>query len=388
MKNTYQLKIEKLAFGGEGIAHHEGKTFFVQGALPGETVTAFETQSKKNFSKARVAEIIQASPKRIIPVCRYAAHCPGCQYQHAAYDEEVRWKEIQVLEILESMAGVSRDRIRPIVPSPKALGYRQSLTLHPVSKTKDRRSVTRLGLVGDDDRTVFPLEHCVLADERLRPVLTRTFSGKVPDRVTFRLSSSSQIVSDGEDTFFRVRLAGQELVCSSRGFFQNNLEVTELLIGRLASWIDAAGSEVLFDLYCGCGTLGLLAGGDRTVFFIEENPANVVALRMNLEERGRSADRIVSGRVEKVLSGALESQTRKVAILVDPPRTGMEDSLVDRLAVEAKAESLFYVSCEPTTLARDLKKLTSGRWEVREAVPFDMFPRTGHVETAVWLKQK
>ena len=129
---TLELIIGKCAFGGDGIALHEGKVYFVEGALPGERILAGVTEEKKNFSRAVILKILEPSSHRVDPPCPYVEHCGGCQYQHVDYREELRLKETQLAEIFRNMPGVSPEKIMPIAASDSDYGYRHSVTLHPV----------------------------------------------------------------------------------------------------------------------------------------------------------------------------------------------------------------------------------------------------------------
>ena len=171
------------------------------------------------------------------------------------------------------------------------------------------------------------------------------------------------------------------------GFFQNNWEVTEILADKIRSWVNSASPKAFFDLYAGVGTFTFLCADQvENIYAIEESRQASAALEMNAKESSRRI-KIVQGRVESAFPKVWGSvATKDAVIFVDPPRTGMEKSLTDFLAEKVQAKALIYVSCDPATLARDLKILvSSGNWQVEEVVPFDMFPRTKHVEAAALL---
>ena len=374
-----ELKVVKTAFGGDGIASVSGKTCFVEGALPGETVLAEVFQEKKNYLKARTVQVLVASPERREPPCRYYASCGGCQYQHFSYEEELRQKENQVIEAL--------GKVSPMVRSPKDYGYRNSVTLHP--SLQDEKNPQRLAFVGRDNVSKVVVNECLLADERLQGVFPLKW--RVPrgtEGLRFKLSEKGDVVPDIDARFYRAALSGQSFLAHSRGFFQNNLAVTELLAARLSEWIQARPPEVFFDLFAGVGTFSFLCAGTAPkVVCVEESKESVEALRMNREEKKRLGLEIVEGRVENVFPALFEKEKKeRNLVLLDPPRQGLSPHLAHFLGDRKDIQTLIYVSCDVPTLARDLKILTSqGRFRVEEAVPFDMFPRTKHIETAVLL---
>lgn len=381
------LRVDKTAYGGEGLALHEGKVYFVEGALPGEEVEAAVVEEKKNFGRARAVRVLRASPHRVEPACRYAARCGGCQYQHVDYPGELALKEAQLEEIFRPLPGAA-SAIRPIVPSPSPTGYRNSLTLHPIPQKGSKTAV--LGFVAKDNVSKVAVAECQLADPRLAPVLAREYSvRKATDKMTFRVAENGQVVGDGDEAFLRVRLAGESLLTSSKGFFQNNLAVAGLLAEKTAAWTRAVSPDVFFDLYAGVGAFSFTAGklAPKTVA-VEESPSSVAAMRMNREERKAASMTVVEGRVEKKFPDIWEKEaTGRALILLDPPRQGLAPELA-RFLSKVEAAALVYVSCDPATLARDLKVLLeAGRWRLSEIAPFDMFPRTKHIETAVLLRR-
>ena len=374
------LKVEKTAFGGEGLAHlPDGKACFIEGALPGETVSAEILSEKKNFVKARLKQILQASPDRVTPPCPYYNHCGGCQYQHVSYPTELKFKEDQVRELLSRQAGLDPKLVAPIRFSHKDYAYRNSVTLHAQK--------TMFGFIGKDNRSIIPVKNCLLADERLEPVFRfKLQKKKKADRVTFKLDEKGRIVSDLEETFFRIRLKDESFLVSSQGFFQNNLAVTELISDQISRWVEEEAPEEFFDLYAGVGVFSFLSAKNvPKIVCVEESPQSVQALRMNRDERKRTSVEILEGKTERLFPKRLERDPKmKKVILMDLPRQGLDAGRARFLAQRAESSTLIYLSCDPATLARDLKTiLGGGRAKVTQVIPFDMFPRTAHVEVLV-----
>jgi len=380
-----EIEITKLAFGGEGIGVVEGKTCFVEGALPGETVIAKVLQDKKNFMRARTLRVLTASPGRVVPPCVYVDMCGGCQYQHVAYADELRMKEAQVREAVMRGLGLPGDVVRAIRRGSKEYRYRNSVTLHPTQKEGPQT----LGFVARDNRTRLAVADCLLVDERLTPVFrTRFRPKKGADRLSFKLGDKGEIVTDQEESYVRIQVGGRSLLASSRGFFQNNLEVTGLIAAEVARWTAETRPDRFFDLFAGVGTFTFLAAREvPNVFCVEESPESLKALRMNRSEQGMNAVEIVEGRVEKAFPLVFEREKKgRVMLCLDPPRGGLERDLAEFIGAKAGVAGIAYVSCDLATLVRDLRiLLANDRYEVREIVPFDMFPRTKHVEIAVYL---
>lgn len=398
-KKNLEIEVQSVAFGGEGIGHVDGKTCFVEGGLPGETVIVQVTQEKRNFLRSRVLKVLDPSPMRLSPPCPYVETCGGCQYQHVSYGEELRLKEDQVRSILSRALGEEAGgAIEKIRHAGREYRTRNSVTLHRTSRDPAREQP--LGFVGRDNKSVVSVRDCLLADERLSEVFqTRVRMRAGGDRATFRLGADGRIASDFTETFPRVRLpspqragavAGvgdRELIVSSQGFFQNNLAVTALAADEIRRWVESLKPAVFFDLFSGVGTFAFLSGTSvPAVVCIEENPASLRALRMNREEHRRPDFEIIEGRVEKAFPIVFSGKRRERAVLcLDPPRGGLDPELARFLSGQSEFLGIAYVSCDPTTLARDLKILTSGPLRLERAVPFDMFPRTKHIETVAFL---
>jgi tRNA/tmRNA/rRNA uracil-C5-methylase (TrmA/RlmC/RlmD family) len=381
---TIEVTIEKLVFGGEGLAHHEGKACFVEGALPGERVVARVTADKKNFLKARAIKILSTSPSRVKAPCVYVEKCGGCQYQHLDYASELKAKEEQLKEVLAPL-NLAPSVFQSIVSSSKDYGYRNSVTLHRSSRENTPQAMS---FVGRDNTTKIKIDTCLLID----PVLAKVFEakyrfGKDQDKVTFKLSHMNDIVSDEKEVFFRVKIGGEELIANSKGFFQNNLAVTALLTAKIKEWVTEAMPDKFYDLYAGVGTFSFLSAPDVSeIVCIEDSLPNTAALAMNKAEKNKTNLSIVTEKVERVFPKIYDEDTSlKRVIFIDPPRQGMSQDLVRFLMQAKKPYRFIYVSCDAATLARDLSHLISSGYNVSKVVPFDMFPRTKHLEIAVLL---
>ena len=388
---SIELQIQKIAFGGEGIGFINGKTCFVEGVLPGEKVLVKVLQDKKNFLRAKLLKVLTPSSYRLDPPCSYVKHCGGCQYQHISYEEELRIKETQAKEILNRVAGIPENLVRPIRGSNRDYEYRNSVTLH-ISKPKGRKNKPVVGFIARDNKSVVPIKNCLIADQRFLPVFGAGLKLKENrGKITLKLSEKGEIFSDAAEKFFKVKIGEETLLASSLGFFQNNLYVTELLVNQVRAWLKSIRPKTFFDLYSGVGTFSFLCAKDTgEIYCVEDSPASLDALRMNKEGRKFNHLKILAGSVEKIFPKLWEEKKHNHSVvLADPPRQGMAPELTRYLSSRNDIDNLIYISCDPVTCARDLKIiLGQGNFEVKEIIPWDMFPKTKHIELSVLLESK
>ncbi len=387
-----ELVIEKVVFGADGMGRLEGKVCFVPGVITGEKVLVRILSEKKNFSRARLLHLIESSPERVNPPCPYVTKCGGCQYQHMNYAEELRTKERQVAETLGKALGLASEVFQPIEHGEKYYGYRTSITLH---KTSEEETPQRLAFVGQDNESAVFVDECLLADKKLEVIFTQLHSlTRNETSRTFKLSESGEIISSDTEADYAVKVGSETLLTNAFGFFQNNLEVTSLVANHLKTWVEEAKPERFIDLYSGVGTFSLLAARKvPEIFCFEENPYSTKCLAENLKVPGA----VYRGKVEEKFPEFVESRRRvapqddaeaKTMIFMDPPRQGITNTFASWLNRETPCKTLVYLACDPAILARDLKLITAGgKFVVKTVVPFDMFPRTKHIETLVLLKR-
>jgi len=384
-----ELKIEKLVFGGDGLGFVEGKACFVEGALPNEKVLARILSDKPNFMKARLVRILEASPHRIHPPCPYIERCGGCQYQHLPYSEELKWKERQVRESFAQAFKEEEIPILPIQQGAKEYGYRNSITIHRTTEKNNKPQ--RLGFIGHDNYSNVLIDYCMLADKRLREIFTAEHRlNRREEKRGFKLDEKGRIFTSDEERLYRISIGGRSLWTSSLGFFQNNIEVTELIAKKLAGYLGLLKPARFLDLYAGVGTFPLLtAHGVPEVHCFEDSPYSTGCLRRNVKELELPLAGIFSGKVEKTFPRfILHSPKSGTLVFMDPPRQGIASSLADFLAKEDVGENILYLACDLQILLRDLKQiLAAGRYKIREVIPFDMFPRTKHIEVLTHLQR-
>jgi tRNA/tmRNA/rRNA uracil-C5-methylase (TrmA/RlmC/RlmD family) len=364
VKDPVRLTIEDLAFGGEGVARHEGRVIFVPWVIPGEVVEAEIIEEKKRFARARLRRVIEPSPDRVEPRCAYYGVCGGCQYQHLAYAAQLRVKQKQIADLFERVGGFSQAAVASIEPCPQPYGYRNRLMLRSQwNQPSDRLDIGFLRL---DSRLLVDIEQCAIAEPALNAQIEQL--------------RSAPPVRGGLKTVLRVAAEGWDVPRDS--FFQTNFFLLPRLLEAARTELRATGARFLIDAYCGVGFFGIeLAALVQQVVGVEIDRLAVRAARRNAAQREVQNVEWIWGRTEEHLGALLERfAPAQTALLLDPPRTGCPAPALEQLRASGVAHVL-YVSCHPATLARDLKLLCAdGVFELVRVRPFDMFPQTQHAE--------
>ena len=358
------IELTNIAPTGEAIGRTaDGLVVFVPYALPGETVEVEIVHRRKNFARGTLVRIAQAGPDRVEPRCTYFGACGGCQWQHMAYPTQLRFKTQIVREQLTRFGKLPAPEVRDCIPSPREYNYRNHIQL--VSSPDHR-----LGFYAEGTHNVVEIEQCVIADETLNKNLV---TGKQP------LASVELRVTETET------IGAHTYIVSPQSFFQVNSHVAPLLVNEVMTALNLQGPEDVLDLYCGVGLFTLpISERARAVLGVENSKGAIEDARMNL--RGRSNMRLLLADVSYALNHKDVSRNKWDAIVLDPPRAGVDYETLVSLA-KLQAPKLVYVSCDPATLARDLKFLCANGYALAYAQPLDMFPQTHHVETVAVLTQ-
>lgn len=346
------LLIERLVFGGAGIGRlADGKICFVQGVIPGERVKARIRAKHASYVEADLEEVIESSPDRVKPECPVYGRCGGCQYQHLAYARQLTIKGEQVAEVLRRLGGVPNPPVEPIAPSPLHYHYRNRITVHSKSG--------RVGFFGPRSHRIIEVAQCPIASERVNALLA-----------ALRASHPQ----DGEHPL-------REL-SEFRGFRQVNEAVAGQLL-ELVEGMAQPGGRLLVDAYCGAGFFARRLNSLFELSIGIEWSADAV----RMARLGAGAREIyLLGDVKRHLVAALAAApAESTTLLLDPPEEGLEKEILETLALRQPSR-LIYVSCNPATLARDIKHL-SGLYALRRACPVDMFPQTAGIEVAALLEK-
>lgn len=364
------LRIEDLAFGGEGVARMGQFVVFVPFVIPNETVEAEIIEIKRNFARARLLRVTASPAHRVSPPCRYFGDCGGCQYQHIDYPVQLALKRKQITDLLQRIGGFPDSAIEPVIPCPSPYHYRNRIMVR--SQWDRFKQGLNLGFIRHDNRLVVDVEACRIAEPALNEAIRRVRDNPPP--------------KGGLKVMLRVSPEDWEVPRDS--FFQNNFHLLPRLVETVREAIRDAGSQHLIDLYCGVGFFALeLAPLVRSFAGVEVDAAAIRAARRNAARRMATNGEFIQGRSEDILPGLLERcDPALTTLIIDPPRTGCSRDSLDRLR-RSRPSQILYVSCHPATLARDLKSLCAGgTYRLARVTPLDMFPQTQHVECVADLR--
>jgi 23S rRNA (uracil1939-C5)-methyltransferase len=440
-----ELSIESLAYGGNGVARHDGFVVFVRGGLPGDRVRARVTKVKRGFAEGVASALLEPGPDRVGAPCRHFGTCGGCRFQDLAYEVQLVQKAQQVRDALVRIGRVTDPPLEPIVPAASIYGYRNKLE-YSFSAGEDG---VELGFhrAGRWDE-VIGIEECLLTtdlgnavrlavrdwarEERLDPYDQATGEGYLRHLVVREGRNTCQVLvvlvtapgelfesgylvdvlrrfaevrsihwaindTRAEQTNLPTRLlwgddAIEEEILGLRfrlrpsAFLQTNTEMAEQLYGFAREFAGLTGVENVFDLYCGTGTIGLtLAPDARTVWGLEISEEAVACAIENAELNGIENVRFFAGNVGQTLEELVENAGIPDVVIVDPPRAGLAGKALKRTGA-LHAQRIVYVSCNPTTLASDVQVLRDDYgYELVRCRPVDMFPHTPHVESVSLL---
>jgi 23S rRNA (uracil1939-C5)-methyltransferase len=427
------LDIDSLAYGGRGVARRDGYVVFVAGGLPGDQVRAEVTKAKRQFAEAQAVELLRPSRDRVPDRCQHAGEaCPGAPWQGLDYERQLSTKRDQVDDALRRIGELEGYELEPIEPAIEQWRYRNKLEY----TFGDRDGELMLGFHarGRWDRVV-GVEDCLLAsepgnaarnrvrdwaraagldayDRRTREGLLRNLvvrEGRRTGEIQTRLvTSAAQIPQPPVDLHtiiegpsggtdgptgvlgkerFGEELSGLRLQISHSAFFQTNTEMAERLYGVARDYADLRGTERVFDLYCGIGTLGLaMARGAGEVWGLEIVPEAVADATQNAELNGIGNARFVAANARTGIRPLVEQAGRPDLVVIDPPRAGLSQKIVRRV-IECDAPRIVYVSCNPTTLAPNAAQLVEAGYTLRRVKPVDMFPQTPHIECVALLEK-
>ncbi|HEX3077324.1 MAG TPA: 23S rRNA (uracil(1939)-C(5))-methyltransferase RlmD [Lachnospiraceae bacterium] len=448
-----EVVIDGLGSEGEGIAHVDGYALFIKEALVGEKARVKIMKTKKSYGYARLIEILEPSPHRVEPRCVVARQCGGCQLQHLSYEEQLRFKQSKVTECLKRIGHFGEEIdaiIEPIIGMETPYYFRNKAQF-PVGRGKEGSIVT--GFYASRTHSIIDTSHCYIQAEGneelltivkdymneegiepydeenhkglVRHILTRIgfvtgeimvcliINGKqLPhaERLVERLASvkgmtsiSYNINTDKTNVIMGdkvVTLWGQPYITDYIGdikyqisplsFYQVNPVQTKRLYETALEYANLKGNEIVWDLYCGIGTISLfLAQKAKQVYGVEIVPQAIDDAKRNAEINGITNAEFFVGAAEEIMPQKYKESNGSMSadvIVVDPPRKGCDEALLDTI-VKMQPERVVYVSCDPATLARDLRYLCDRGFELKRVRAVDQFGHSGHVETVALLSQ-
>jgi len=378
-----KVKIERLSAGGRGVARADGLVIFVPGVAPDEEVEIELTAVKKNFAEAQLRHVFNPGPARVFPPCLVANVCGGCNWQHIAYEEQLRQKRLLVAEALRKFSGfdVSEDFIAETVASPKQFRYRNRVQLH--------HSGPRLGFFKRGSHEIVDIDDCLITEEKLAaeiPRIKKELAHQKKGRVELYLTTT------GEPALRKSHADPEEAGTTGPAFSQVNTAQNEQLVRAVVEiFREILASSVsvgqILDLYSGSGNFSFPLAEtyqDVSITAVELNSESIRQANDQLQRSNLKNLSFKEADVEEYLKS--ESPAENDIVLLDPPRTGCSKGVVSILAEKAPAH-IVYVSCNPVTLARDLRSLHDVGYSLVSVTPFDMFPQTDHVEVITHLKK-
>jgi 23S rRNA (uracil1939-C5)-methyltransferase len=442
-----ELDVDSLAFGGNGVARLDGFVVFVRRGLPGDRVRARVTKVKRSHAEALATEVLRPGPERVEAPCTHFPACGGCRFQDLAYEAQLEQKQLQVRDALQRLAGIAEPPLEQILPcEPEIFHYRNKLEysftsteagpalgFHRAGRWDEVLEIDRCWLTDDLGNAIRDAVRDWAREEGLDPYSQADGSGYLRHLVVRQGRNTGQalvqlVTAPGEKfevgyfvdvlrRFPEVRsihwsvndtpaevtnlpsrlLWGEEWIEEELGglrfrvrpnaFLQTNTAMAERLYALAREAAGLTGGETVWDLYCGIGTIGLsLAGEALTVWGIEVSEESVACALENAVLNGITNAAFFAGNVGEVVEELLERSGAPDVVVVDPPRAGLAGKALRRLG-RIGAPRLVYVSCNPTTLAGDLKTLREEHgYELRRLTPVDMFPHTPHVESVALLE--
>ncbi len=441
-----EVTIEDMGSEGEGVAKADGYALFIKDAIKGDRLKVKVMKVSKSYGYARIEEILSPSSDRVEPVCKEARRCGGCQIQEMSYEAQLLFKQNKVKNNLQRIGGLKDVEVLPTIGMETPYNYRNKAQF-PVGYDKDGNIV--MGFYAGRTHSIIPCDDCVIGVAENKHILEIIKAYMTENKVTAynELTGTGLVrhilirkgfktgeimvcvIINGDklpnhqmlvDKLLSVegmtsisyninkektnRILGEKVVnlygegyitdyigdvkfkISPLSFYQVNPVQTEKLYGKALEYAGLTGDEIVWDLYCGVGTISLfLAKNAKKVYGVEIVPAAIADAKENAKINDIKNSEFYVGRAEEVFPAHFEKYGEKAdVIVVDPPRKGCDEILLKTI-VEMSPKRLVYVSCDSATLARDLKYLTENGFKVEKVQPCDMFPHSGHVETVVGL---
>lgn len=443
-----EVRITGLGSAGEGVGKTEGFTIFAEGALPGEKAVVKLRTVKKTYAKGTVVSIQDASDARCLPLCPVYEECGGCQLQHLKYDGQLAIKKQQVKDALQRIGGLHETEVLPTIGAKEPFYYRNKMQF-PVAVNEGK---LKIGCFAAATHRVVNVDNCFIQKEKNNQIigvvrewmqkyripaynedkgtgivrhvmgrvgvhtgdvmvvlvtatydiphvkeLTKMLRENIPGLKSFiqninkRHTNVIMGLKDrliyGKSTI-RDTLGSLKFNISAQSFFQVNSEQAEKLYNKAVEFAGLTGKEIVFDVYCGTGTISLfLARHAKAVYGIEIVAPAITDAHRNAEDNHCNNATFLLGDAANKLPELSEQGIKPDVVLLDPPRAGCEERVLSSI-VNVQPKRIVYVSCNPSTLARDLAYLSNHGYNVPVVQPVDMFPQTAHVECVALIELK
>jgi tRNA/tmRNA/rRNA uracil-C5-methylase (TrmA/RlmC/RlmD family) len=389
------LYIEDLTNQGYGLGRSTLKdgskwVVFVPTVLPGETVTCRIYRNYNSYSEADLVSVDIASPERIEPLCPYFTSCGGCQYQHASIVLQRNWKQKQVHDLLERIGGFDNSTysVNPTAGTDQLFGYRSKLTPHyDPPPTPDK---LKIGFQQRGSRITVDIDQCIIASPAINAKLTtvrqqtqqRMTTNKPKKSVTllFREADGGYVTNSNNEVITQT-VCDIKFQFKAGEFFQNNPYVMPLMVKHVIKHAYGNGDcRNLVDTYCGSGLFSLCAASQfESVYGVELSHLAIEAAKNNANLNNIKNADYLCGSAEAIFSKIGHLKPRETVIVIDPPRKGCDELFLNQLFT-FRPKRLVYVSCDPSTQARDAKAIVAVGYSIGDCTPFDLFPQTRHIE--------
>ncbi|MHB8191913.1 MAG: class I SAM-dependent RNA methyltransferase [Bellilinea sp.] len=406
-QDPFLIEVTTAVYGGECMGRlADGRAVFVPYTLPGELVRVELVEEKRGFARARLLEVVRPSLQRIKPRCKHFGVCGGCHYQHTDYQTQLEIKRAVVEDQLQRIGGIANPPVKDAVPSPLTWNYRNHMQFHIDAGGK-------LGFQGWGSHAVVPISECHLPEDRLNEIWPLLDLEPLPgvDRLDLRLGSDDEVLLALEssdpaapefsvdiplsavhlspagkiilagDDFILMEVHGRTFKVSAESFFQINTAQAEAMVSHILDCLLLDEKMTVLDVYCGVGLFSaFVAPKVKRCIGVELSEAACEDYAVNLDEFENAE--LYMGPAETILPAL---NVRPDVVLVDPPRAGIERLALDAM-IHLRPRTIAYVSCDPATLARDVKRLAAAGYRLQQVTPFDLFPQTYHVECVALLE--
>ena len=369
--------VEKLVFGGKGLIRHEGWVIFVPDVVAHEVVDVTITAKKKSYFEGQLSSVIEASPLRTIAPCPYFGSCGGCQLQHIVYSEQLKVKKEWLIDALERTAGISIDFPVDVKAAKKEWAYRQKVILHG----------PECGFYARDNTTIIPIERCLIFSDKgfddVRALVQKEANNPIKITVMKDEDNNQSIMVDGKllqsKKVFEYMVDDLRIFYSPKVFMQNDphqaLQIYQDVLENIQK-------GPILDLYCGHGVMTLMAAKrGHKVLGIELDSEAITLAKKSAKANGLDAE-FQAKPCEKIKDEDAKNYDQWI---VNPPRTGLSTKMM-QIIFGHKPKRLVYISCMPSTLARDCKALYKEGYVIEKTQVYDMFAETTHLETVVYFK--
>ena len=377
---SIELELTGMTPGGDAIGRHEGMVIFVPFGLPGETVEVELSEQRRNFARGRIVRVLHASPDRVSPACRHFGICGGCQWQQIDYAAQLRFKTEIVREQLIRIGKFDQPPVLECIASSQAYHYRNHARLAVAPSG-------RLGYRALASHTVVEIAECPILEEGLALQL------EAQPKRRERLQPPSSTKPNEQELRWpgaTIGVGAYDYAVSPGSFFQANTQIAAKMVDLVLEALQLTGQEAVMDLYCGVGLFSLpIAQRAASLIGVEANSVAAADAERNLatlNQQRSGCARVIAEPVAKALQRTVVTKQQWDAIVLDPPRAGVDEPALQRM-IALHSPLIVYISCDPATLARDLRKLVDAGYHLLSAQPLDMFPQTSHVETCCVLRK-